>query len=455
MTVLETPGRAPHRFRIDLDAADGRLSVSVPDRPAKAYPLPGADHAAWLDLYETLAGDFGLRVPLNRQALAPGPRTARLKPVLTEPISPDILYGYGDPSVLKAEGAWYLAVTSNDAPNAFPILRSDNLEDWTLASFAFPEGAKPAWTLHGPEVSDFWAPELHRVGEAYWLVFTARERDGALAIGLATSQSPEGPFAARDAPLLSGGVIDSHVLIGPDGAPILFWKEDSNHIWPGLLAELLHERAELIAPLFPGEGDRRTAAFLATLQPWTRTQAPMERFFVLQPLIEAATDGLPGFEARLGDRAGEDARPILAALKTRIYAQRLAPDGAALVGERQLVLQNDQPWEAHLIEGVWVTRQQGRYYLFYAANDFSTPHYGIGAAVAEGPLGPYRKLAGPLLGSTAQWAGPGHPSVAPGPDGRPRLFLHAFFPGALGYKAFRAVLSADLEFTADGVRLGS
>jgi len=41
--------------------------------------------------------------------------------------------------------------------------------------------------------------------------------------------------------------------------------------------------------------------------------------------------------------------------------------------------------------------------------------------------------------------------VAPGLDGRPQLFFHAFHPGTGGYNAFRALLSVGLEFDAKGV----
>ena len=75
--------------------------------------------------------------------------------------------------------AWWLVATSNDAADAFPILCSDDLAEWRLSGFVFPQGAAPAWTLTGENRADFWAPELHRVGGEYWLCFTARERHGA------------------------------------------------------------------------------------------------------------------------------------------------------------------------------------------------------------------------------------------------------------------------------------
>jgi hypothetical protein len=133
-------------------------------------------------------------------------------------------------------------------------------------------------------------------------------------------------------------------------------------------------------------------------------------------------------------------------MTTPIHAQRIAEDSRSLVGTSRLVLANDLDWEGHLIEGPFVTRQDGRYCLFYAGNDFSTPSYGIGVAVADHVLGPYTKQGEPLLKSTREWLAPGHASVAPGRAGEPQLFFHAFHPGTGGYNAFRALLTVGLEF---------
>ena len=117
------------------------------------------------------------------------------------------------------------------------------------------------------------------------------------------------------------------------------------------------------------------------------------------------------------------------------------------------MLANDLEWEGHLIEGPWVTKQEGRYWLFYAGNDFTSPSYGIGVAVADSLFGPYEKQPEPLLRSTPTWLAPGHASVAPGLDGRPQLFFHAYHPGTGGYNEFRALLTVGLAFGADGVSL--
>jgi hypothetical protein len=41
--------------------------------------------------------------------------------------------------------------------------------------------------------------------------------------------------------------------------------------------------------------------------------------------------------------------------------------------------------------------------------------------------------------------------VAPGLDGEPQLFFHAYFPNTGGYNEFRALLTARLRFGPDRV----
>jgi hypothetical protein len=199
--------------------------------------------------------------------------------------------------------------------------------------------------------------------------------------------------------------------------------------------------------LFADEADRRSAAFAAAIVSWSNVQRPMTRFFLMQPLIEAALDNWKKVREVLRE-FGLGATTILEAMTTPIRAQRIAADGRSLIGKNRIVLENDQDWEGHLIEGPFVTYQEGRYWLFYAGNDFSTPAYGIGVAVADHPLGPYAKQEEPLLSSTRDWVAPGHASVAPGADKKPQLFFHAFHPGTGGYNAFRALLTVGLKFTS-------
>jgi len=458
-----------HSFSIDArDEGDRvRFEVAGPDGHTASYLTEGRESRHYFDFFRWLHVEFGTRLPhffVDRRDFAETPSS--WQPLLTDNVSPRILAGYGDPAVLKTGDGYYLLATSNDAPDAFPILHSSDLLHWDHKSFVFPEGREPEWTAKGRHVADFWAPEMAQVGDEYWVAYTARQKNNALAIGLARAGSPLGPFVDNGAPLVtgktinttgvphgavSGGVIDSHIFIDADGGRYLFWKDDSNGIWPRPLAMLLRERPELILRSFASDEDQRTAAFAAAIVPFANGRRPMERFYLMTGMIEAALANWQAVKNALVDYglAGE----ILDAMVTPVRAQRIADDGRSLVGESNIVLANDLDWEGHLIEGPFCTLHDGRYFLFYAGNDFGTPAYGIGVAVADHVLGPYRKQGEPILKSTRSWTAPGHASVAPGLDGEPQLFFHAFHPGDGGYNAFRALLTAKLRFTQDRVEL--
>lgn len=456
-------------FSVDAAAAGHGFTIDVSaGEQSRSYIIASATQHDVATFYRQLAADFGTRVPHRFAAVEHSAPDVRWQPLLTENIHPQILCGYGDPAVLRTADGYWLVATSNDAPDAFPILHSSDLAHWRPHGFAFPEGRAPEWTATGRGVGDFWAPEMALVGNEYWLVYSSRQKSGALAIGLARSSSPAGPWVDNGTPLIAGdaidakslgldpahmppnsGVIDSHIFVEPDGTPYLLWKEDRNGLWPRPLAMLLRGDPGLIESLFESEGDRRTAAFASAIVGWANRQPTMVRFFMMQPLIEAALDNWSRIRAGLEVIAPA----IVNAMTTPVRIQRLAEDGRSLVGESCVILTNDLEWEGHLIEGPFVTRHDGRYYLFYAGNDFSTASYGLGVAAADSLLGPYVKQSEPLLKSSPDWLAPGHASVAPGLDGKPQLFFHAFHPGTGGYNEFRALLTVGLGFKDDRVAL--
>jgi GH43 family beta-xylosidase len=79
-------------------------------------------------------------------------------------------------------------------------------------------------------------------------------------------------------------------------------------------------------------------------------------------------------------------------------------------------------WEAwHCVEGPFVVMHDNRYYCLYSGGAWHSDHYGVGFAVADNPLGPWKDdMAehGPtvLKGAAPKVIGPGHNSVVLGPD---------------------------------------
>lgn len=110
---------------------------------------------------------------------------------------------------------------------------------------------------------------------------------------------------------------------------------------------------------------------------------------------------------------------------TEIFAQKMTPNGLALIGTPVSLLRNDQPWEAHVIEAPTMVRVPGagnRYQMFYSANDFAwqptdrLSRYAMGYADCRGPMGPCVDAPGnPLLfsrmGVAGCISGPGHQSI--------------------------------------------
>src|ERR1700712_3894698 len=195
---------ANHAFEVEA-AAEGcgsQLTVRQKGGESRRYVVPRGEHRDYLDFFGALARDFGTRMPHVHEGPAPSEEPEPdWRPLIVENLSARTVAGYGDPAVLKTDEGYFLVATSNDAPDAFPILSSPDLQSWTHRGFVFPEGEAPAWAAHGHRVGDFWAPEMARVGDEYWLVYTARQHSNALALGLARSDRPTGPWRDLGKPL--------------------------------------------------------------------------------------------------------------------------------------------------------------------------------------------------------------------------------------------------------------
>jgi beta-xylosidase len=116
---------------------------------------------------------------------------------------------------------------------------------------------------------------------------------------------------------------------------------------------------------------------------------------------------------------------------TYIYVQQLSTDGLSLVGEPTRLIRNQRAWERHLIEAPTMWLQDGRYYLFFSANDYGSPDYAVGYAVCETAVGPCQDAPeNPILSSVLQGPtpviGPGHQTIVRGPGGDLWLAYHAW-----------------------------
>jgi Glycosyl hydrolases family 43 len=166
----------------------------------------------------------------------------------------------------------------------------------------------------------------------------------------------------------------------------------------------------------------------------------------IDPSVFVASDGTPWLLWKTdGDCCG---------LPTAIYSQQLAADGLSVAGPPHRLIGASQAWEGNLVEGPSMVESGGTYWLFYSANLWGTPDYGIGLARCASVTGPCTKPLGHawLSSSTSGQHAPGpggeeffqiggviwmvHHALAPGQTGnlaQRRLYvdLVAFPPGRL------------------------
>jgi GH43 family beta-xylosidase len=86
-------------------------------------------------------------------------------------------------------------------------------------------------------------------------------------------------------------------------------------------------------------------------------------------------------------------------------------------------------YDWHTLEGPFVRKRDGRYWLFYSGGAWEEPGYGVSFAVADHPLGPFEEpRTGPSVLQTVpgRVLGPGHNSIVTGPDGADWIVYHAW-----------------------------
>jgi arabinan endo-1,5-alpha-L-arabinosidase len=121
-----------------------------------------------------------------------------------------------DPAIIRGQqpgdSYWYMYCTTdplNDEDRnesggfnfrLIPILRSLDLVNWEYVGVAFED--RPDWIA---DDAGMWAPDIQYFNGQYYLYYTASWTDlpgGGSAIGVATSDSPTGPFVDAGAPVV-------------------------------------------------------------------------------------------------------------------------------------------------------------------------------------------------------------------------------------------------------------
>ena len=101
-----------------------------------------------------------------------------------------------DPDVIRGDDGYFYMYSTEHAEHAqcknFPIMRSSDLVTWKKVGYLFTNETHPHIT-DNPD-SRIWAPSINKVGNKYVCYYSQPEKNYKHAIGVATSDTPWGPF---------------------------------------------------------------------------------------------------------------------------------------------------------------------------------------------------------------------------------------------------------------------
>jgi GH43 family beta-xylosidase len=263
---------------------------------------------------------------------------------------------FPDPFVLAHSGEYWAYCTGvQEDGRCFGVLHSRDLVRWEPRAGALAPLPWPAGSA-----TCYWAPEVVFEGGLFYLYYSVGNEE-AMQIRVAVAEKPEGPFEDSGRRLTSEPfAIDAHVFAAADGARWLFYATDfleHSHIGTGTVRDRL-------------------------VDPFT----------------------LAG-----------DARPVsLPRYDWHVYHPQRAEKG----GVR---------W--HTVEGPFVLERKGVLYQMFSGGNWQNPTYGVSYATSRSvdTPGEWAQAADgarvlPILrtlrGPERDVVGPGHNSVALGPDGR-------------------------------------
>lgn len=232
-----------------------------------------------------------------------------------------------------------------------------------------------------------WSNDCAERDGRYYLYFPAKDAAGVFHIGVATGDSPAGPFRAEPTPMAGSFGIDPCVFRDDDGAYYMYF----GGLWGGQLQRW------------------RTGTYDATAP-----RDPMNTGPALGPRVARLADDMLG------------------------YAE---PVHEIVIVDEQGVPLDQQDRDRRFFEACWMHRYAGTYYLSYSTGDTHRLVYATG----DSPYGPFTYrgvILTPVLGWTT------HHSILEH-EGKWWIFYHDSSLSG-GRTHLRSVKVAELTYRADG-----
>ncbi len=320
------------------------------------------------------------------------------KRAISEPLVKHIYTA--DPSAHVFNGRIYIYPSHDiDAGDAFDDLGSHfAMEDYHVLSMDSPGGevVEHGCALHIKDVAwasrQMWAPDATEKDGTYYFYFPAKDHDDIFRIGVATSNSPTGPFTPQLQAIKNSFSIDPAVFKDDDGSYYMYF----GGIWGGQLQRW------------------RTGNFNSTEKQSPVAHLPADDEPALCAKVARLTDDLLEFGEKPKDLIilDESGKPLLQGDNSRRF-----------------------------FEASWMHKYNGKYYFSYSTGD---THF-ICYAIADNPYGPFTyqgKILEPVVGWTT------HHSICEF-NGKWYLFYHDSSLSK-GVTHLRSVKITELTYDNDG-----
>src|SRR5436190_5978326 len=304
-----------------------------------------------------------------------------------------------DPSAHVFNGKIYIYPSHDiDADIPFDDLGSHfAMEDYHVISMDSPDGEATdnGVALHVKNVpwadKQMWAPDATEKDGTYYLFFPAKGYDGIFRIGVATGNSPVGPFTAQPEAIKGSFSIDPAVFKDDDGSYYMYL----GGIWGGQLQRWRTGK-------FKSDGEGALAHLPEDDEP------------ALCAKVARLSNDLLEFAEGPKDLIiiDEDGKPLLAGDKDRRF-----------------------------FEASWMHKYRGTYYFSYSTGDTHFLCYATG----DNPYGPF-KYGGRMLNPVVGWTS--HHSICEF-NGKWYLFYHDSSLSR-GVTHLRSVKVTEIRYDAEG-----
>lgn len=294
-------------------------------------------------------------------------------------------------------GTYYLYGTTGNT--GFFCWKSDDLVNWEGVGYALLY--RDLTTPEGKAVSiDSWAPEVIYDGDAdKWYMFfssTPKDSSNSYIPYIAEGDSPAGPFTLVDH-------IDSYTAT--DGTPLKDIENietNNSYYYQRYMTFDPYQMSQAMENLGLGDMDATSDVLRAIdFHPYVDS-ATGDKYLYFNTSVDSYIMGI---------KMNSWTEPDYSTLTIIAKPGYSTPSAA----------EKDVPTEMNtsVNEAAWITEHNGKYYLTYSTNSYKDKTYQVCQAVADSPLGEFRKLTeeegGILLSADAALrddvSGTGHSSI--------------------------------------------